>query len=272
MSEIASVFPAHRPDGSERTGSGKTFEGVALVTIDRAAVLNTLDAATMTELVGTLERLDADESCRAIVITGAGERAFAAGADIKEMAGFDARSARESGNFERWDAVADIATPTVAAVRGFILGGGLELAMACDIIIAADDATFGQPEVLLGIIPGAGGTQRLTRAIGKARAMELILSGRRFSATEAAAFGLVSRLERAERVVSASLELAAEIAAQAPLAVRAAKAAIDLAAETALTEGVAAERAAFTELFDTEDQDEGMSAFIEKRRPEWKGR
>ena len=266
MSEVVSTFPAQPPAG------GEPLAGVALVTIDRAPVLNALDAATMIELVATMERLDADEDCRVIVITGAGERAFAAGADIKEMAGFDARAARENGHFARWDAIAEVATPIVAAVRGFILGGGLELAMACDIIIAADDATFGQPEVQLGIMPGVGGTQRLTRAIGKARAMELILSGRRFSAAEAAAFGLVSRLEPAERVLPASLELAAEIASQAPLAVRAAKVAIDLAAETTLAEGVAAEREAFSALFDTEDQDEGMRAFIEKRPPAWKGR
>ena len=242
------------------------------MTIDRARLLNALDSETMAELVETLERLDADEACRVIIITGAGDRAFAAGADINEMAELDTASSRARGYFERWDRVAALSTPTIAAVRGFALGGGLELAMACDIIIAADDATFGQPEVRLGIIPGVGGTQRLTRAIGKARAMELILSGRRFSAGEAASFGLVSRLESAERVLPASLELAAEIAAQAPLAVRAAKAAVVLAAEVALASGVAAEREAFTALFDSEDQEEGMCAFIEKRPPEWKGR
>jgi enoyl-CoA hydratase len=266
MPNVVTVFPAHHPD------SGDALPGVSLVTIDRAEVLNALDDATMADLVAELQRLDADVDCRCIVITGAGERAFAAGADINEMVDLSAEQARLGGRFERWDAVAAVKTPTIAAVRGFALGGGLELAMACDIIIAAHDAQFAQPEVRLGVIPGAGGTQRLVRAIGKAKAMALILSGRRLSAAEADSLGLVAKVVSPALTVPAALELAADIAGQAPLAVRAAKAAVNDAYETTLADGVARERAAFTELFDTEDQAEGMTAFIQKRKPEWKGR
>ena len=252
--------------------SGDLRPGVGLVTIDRPEVLNALDRRTVDELVGALEALDAEPDCRCIVLTGAGERAFVAGADIGEMADHTAVSMRADGPFAAWDRITAVATPMVAAVRGFALGGGFELALACDMVVAADDATFGQPEIKLGIIPGLGGTQRLARTIGKARAMELILTGRRLPAAEAFTMGLVSRLVPAAETVPAALGLAAEIAAAPPVALAAAVRAIDDAFEGPLAEGMAAERAAFYELFDTDDQKEGMRAFRDKRRPTWQGR
>ena len=210
-------------------------------------------------------------SCRAVVITGAGERAFAAGADIRELAPQTFASLTAGGRFATWDRLAAVGVPLIAAVRGFALGGGCELAMACDMIVAAEDAAFGQPEILLGVMPGAGGTQRLTRAIGKARAMELILTGRTMSAREAEACGLVTSIVPAAATVDAALELAGRIAAMPPLAVRAAKAAILAADESSLAEGLAQEREAFFRLFDTADQSEGMAAFTQKRPPVWSG-
>ena len=252
--------------------SGERLDHVALVTIDRPAVLNALDSTTMAELVATLQRLDAEASCRCIVLTGAGERAFAAGADIREMAALSPEQVRCAGLFERWDEVAAIGTPLIAAVRGYALGGGFELALACDLIIAADDAAFGLPEVSLGIMPGVGGTQRLPRAVGQALAMEMILAGRRLSGVEAAAVGLAARAVPAAEVVSEALRIAVAIAANAPHAVREAKRAVRAAAEAPLAEGVASERRAFAALFGTDDQREGMAAFLEKRRPTWTGR
>ncbi len=246
--------------------------GVALVTLDRPAVLNALNFDLVDQLADALEALDRDPACRAIVITGAGDRAFAAGADIRELAPQTSTTLTEAGRFRAWDRVAAIGLPLIAAVRGFALGGGCELAMACDMIVAAEDATFGQPEIRLGVIPGAGGTQRLTRAIGKARAMELILTGGSLSAYEAHALGLVSRVVPAEATVDAALELAGRIATMAPLAVRVAKSAILDAAEMSLADGLARERRAFFGLFDTEDQAEGMAAFDQKRPPAWSGR
>ena len=266
MPEVRVDHPASHPVTGER------LDAVALVTIDRPTVLNALDSATMAELVDALQRLDADDACRAIVVTGAGERAFAAGADIREMSGLTAEAVRSAGIFERWDEVAAIDTPLIAAVRGYALGGGCELALACDLIVAADDAAFGQPEVSLGIIPGVGGTQRLPRAVGLAVAMEMILAGRRLSGAEAVAAGLAARAVPAAEVVPEALRIAVAIAANAPGAVRAAKRAVRAAADTPLTDGVAAERRAFAALFETEDQQEGMAAFLEKRRPTWTGR
>lgn len=266
MANVRSEFPARHPI------SRNELVGVALVTIDRPEVLNALDAATLGDLVAVLQDLDADETCRCVVLSGAGERAFAAGADIAEMVDLTAEAARASGHFERWDQVAAIETPTIAAVRGYALGGGCELAMACDIIIAADDAQFGQPEVGIGIMPGAGATQRLTLAVGKSKAMEMILSGRRLDAAKARDYGLVAEVVPADSVVPASLELAAEIAARAPLAVHAARAAVNAVYEWPLRDGIAAERAAFTDLFDSDDQEEGMRAFLAKREPDWSGR
>lgn len=250
---------------------GTPVDGVALITIDRPEVLNAIDAETMRQLVDALERLDADPACRCIVVTGAGDRAFAAGADIREMATATPVTLTRSNDFGRWDRIGGIRTPIIAAVRGYALGGGFELAMACDMIVAADDAQFGQPEVRIGVIPGAGGTQRLTRAMGKARAMELILTGRRLPAREADAHGLISRLVPAAETVAAALALGAEIAALPPLAVIAATQAIDQAEELSLSAGLAFERHAFYLLFASEDQKEGMAAFLEKRAPEFRG-
>jgi len=263
------AFPAPAPRAA---ASATEADGVALVTIDRPRSLNALDFDLLDDLAGALEALDRDPACRAIVITGAGTRAFAAGADIKELATQTPASLRSGGRFGAWDRLAAIGLPMIAAVRGFALGGGCELAMTCDMIVAGDDATFGQPEIRIGVMPGAGGTQRLTRAIGQARAMELILTGRTMTAHEAEAAGLVTRVVPAEATLDAALELAGTIAAMPPLAVRAAKRAVREAAERPLSAGLAAERDAFFALFDTDDQAEGMAAFMEKRTPAWTGR
>jgi enoyl-CoA hydratase len=247
-------------------------DGVALLTLDRPEVLNALDYATLGELVEALESLDGDESVRCVVITGAGERAFAAGADIKEMADATPVTLLAANNFSRWERIRRVRVPIIAAVRGFALGGGCELAMACDMVVAADDAVFGQPEIKIGIMPGAGGTQRLTRALGKAKAMELILTGRNLPAREAYERGLVSQLVAREEVLPAALSLASEIASMPPLAVRAAKEAVNRAHELSLEAGLEFERRNFFMLFASEDQKEGMRAFMEKRKPEWRGR
>jgi enoyl-CoA hydratase len=260
--------PAARPRVSVERGAA---DGVALVTLNRPEVLNALDYATLGELVEAIEALDADSAIRCVVVTGAG-RAFAAGADIKEMADATPVTLTVANHFARWERLRRIRTPLIAAVRGFALGGGCELAMACDMVVAADDAVFGQPEIKLGIMPGAGGTQRLTRALGKAKAMELILTGRNLSAAEAEARGLVSRVVAREETLNAAVALAAEVAAMPPLAVRAAKEAVNRAYELSLDAGLEFERRNFFMLFASEDQKEGMRAFIEKRRPEWKGR
>ena len=203
---------------------------------------------------------------------GAGTRAFAAGADIRELARQTPVSLAVEDRFAVWERIAATRKPIVAAVRGFALGGGCELAMSCDLIVAGDDARFGQPEINLGVMPGAGGTQRLTRAIGRARAMDLILTGRTITAVDAEAYGLVSRVVPADETLPAALELARAIAAQAPVAVLAAKEAVRLAEELPLSAGLRHERRAFFALFATDDQTEGMAAFVEKRRPAWKGR
>jgi enoyl-CoA hydratase len=252
--------------------TGAEVAGVALITLDRPEVLNALDAETMRQLVEALERLDTDEACRCVVITGAGERAFAAGADIKEMADATPVSLTIANSFARWERIKRVRVPLIAAVRGFALGGGCELAMACDMIVAADDATFGQPEIRIGIMPGAGGTQRLTRALGKARAMEMILTGRTLSAHDAEKHGLVTRVVAREETVPAALELAVEVATMPPLAVMAAKEAVNRAYELSLEAGLEFERRTFFLLFSSEDQKEGMRAFIEKRPPDWTGR
>ena len=249
-----------------------TLNGVALVTIDRPEALNALTFDLLRELADALEALDSEPTCRAIVLTGSGSRAFAAGADIRELAGQSSASLAAGTHFDAWARIDAIGLPLIAAVRGFALGGGCELAMACDLLIAADDAQFGQPEIKIGVIPGAGGTQRLTRAIGKARATELILTGRTMGADEAFAAGLVTRVVPAAATLEAALALAATVAAMPPLAVRSAKRAIRAAAELPLTHGLAAERQAFFALFDTSDQHEGMTAFMDKRPARWTGR
>jgi enoyl-CoA hydratase len=266
---IRVAFPAPAPVG---LAPASTLAHVALVTLHRPEALNALSFDLLDELVATLEMLDRDPSCRAVVITGSGDRAFAAGADIRELAPQTSASLSSGGRFDVWDRLAAIGLPLIAAVRGVALGGGCELAMTCDMIVAAEDAGFGQPEIRLGVMPGAGGTQRLTRAIGKARAMELILTGRTMSARDAAAAGLVTSVVPAAATVDAALELAARIAAMPPLAVRAAKSAVLDAADRPLAEGLARERETFFGLFDTQDQAEGMAAFTEKRPPFWSGR
>ncbi len=254
------------------TGAAGPLDGVALVTLDRPRVLNALDFALLAELVEALEVLDHDPTCRAIVITGAGERAFAAGADIRELTVQTPATLLADDHFHRWERIKRIRKPLIAAVRGFALGGGCELAMTCDLLVAGEDAQFGQPEIKLGVMPGAGGTQRLTRAIGKARAMEMVLTGRTMNAREAEAHGLVTRVVPSEKTVASALELAASIAAMPPLAVIAAKEAVNRAEELPLEAGLEFERRNFYLLFATEDQREGMAAFTDKRRPGWKGR
>ena len=262
---VLTHFPATRADGTAQPH-------VALVTLNRPQALNAINSSVITALVETLEALDADAECRAIVIRGSGERAFAAGADIREMADATPLSPALTDQFGRWDHVKRIRTPLIAAVRGYALGGGCELAMTCDMIVAGEDAQFGQPEIKLGVMPGAGGTQRLTRAIGPARATELILTGRTMGADEALGAGFVTRVVPAAATVDAALELAARIAAMPPLAVRAAKRSIRAAAELPLAAGLAAERQAFFALFGSHDQREGMAAFIEKRQPEFRNK
>jgi enoyl-CoA hydratase len=252
-------------------GRAEPDPGVALVTIDRPEALNALDAAVLAGLAAAFQRLDADPACRAIVVTGSGSRAFAAGADIKAMASATPDTIGPVGGFEHWETLAAVGLPVVAAVRGFALGGGCELALQCDLIVAADDALFGQPEIKLGVIPGAGGTQRLTRAIGKARSMALILTGDSIGAREAERLGMVSLVVPPEETLDRALELASRIAALPPLAVRAAKAAVNAAYELPLRDGLASERRAFFALFATDDQKEGMAAFAEKRPPRWTG-
>ena len=247
-------------------------EGVALVTIDRREARNALSFALLAQLADALESLDADGRTRVAIVTGAGDRAFAAGADIVELADQTPDRLRAEGHFGSWDRIGAIGIPLIAAVRGFALGGGCELAMTCDLIVAGDDARFGQPEIKIGVMPGAGGTQRLTRAIGIARAMELVLTGRMIDAADAHAAGLVTSVVPAADVVDAALTLADTIASMPPLAVRAAKRSVLAAAELPLSAGLRAEREAFFDLFGTEDQREGMRAFQDKRPPTWTGR
>ena len=243
---------------------------VATVMLNRPRVLNALNSAVMGELAEALEVLDADDAIRCIVLTG-NERAFAAGADIAEMANASAVDMLTRSNLARWDSIRRIAKPLIAAVSGWALGGGCELAMACDLIVASETARFGQPEINLGVIPGAGGTQRLTRALGKARAMELILTGDYLSANEALARGLVNRVVPAQLCLETAQDLARKIAAQAPLAVRLAKDAVLKAQDLSLEDGMDYERRLFYLLFATADQKEGMAAFVAKRPPRWRG-
>ena len=253
-------------------GRGELDPGVALVTIDRPEALNALDSAVLAGLAAAFQSLDADPACRAIVVTGAGTRAFAAGADIKAMAAATPDTIGRVGGFEHWATIGAVAVPVIAAVRGFALGGGCELALTCDMVIAGDDATFGQPEIKLGVMPGAGGTQRLTRAVGKARAMELILTGRTIDAREAERLGMVSRVVPAEETLDRALALAAAIASMPPLAVRGRPRAVKAAQELPLADGLALEQRTFFGLFASADQKEGMAAFAEKRAPRWTGR
>ena len=246
-------------------------ERAGLIQINRPQQLNALNAGVMEELALALEEFDRHEQVGCIVITG-NQRAFAAGADIKEMADATAVEMLQHDSLARWDRIRKIKKPIIAAVSGFCLGGGCELALACDLILASETAQFGQPEINLGVIPGAGGTQRLTRALGKSKAMEMILTGRYLSAREAEQFGLAARVVPAEVYLDEALKLANEIAARPPIAVRLAKEAINKAFETSLSEGLEFERRLFYFLFATDDQKEGMRAFVEKRSAEWTGR
>ena len=247
---------------------------VGVVTLNRPAVLNALSLSVMKAVAAAFESFETDNSVRVILLAG-GPRAFAAGADISEMkdlANSGAAQAALAEHLARWDAVGRCPKPTIAAVSGFALGGGCELALACDIILASETAVFGQPEILIGVIPGAGGTQRLTKAVGKALAMDMVLTGRRLTAREALAAGLLSRVVAPEVLLAEAKKLAREIAKASPLAAQAAKAAANAAVDRQLDAGLMKEREAFYRLFDTQDQKEGMKAFIEKRTPQFTGR
>lgn len=244
---------------------------VGLITINRPKAYNALNSTVMREMVAALTAFDADDNIGAMVIAG-NEKAFAAGADIKEMSGKTAVDMFKGSFVDSWDAIRAIKKPIIAAVSGYALGGGCELAMLCDMIVASESAKFGQPEINLGIIPGAGGTQRLARTVGKFIAMEMVLNNRTLSAQEAANFGLVNRVVPVEGFMDAAVSLAQEIAERAPVAVQVAKEAVNHAFETTLSEGVAVERRLFQLLFATEDRTEGMNAFVEKRPANWSGK
>ena len=244
---------------------------VGLVRLNRPKALNALNSTMLTELMDVLDKFDADEDIGAVVITG-NERAFAAGADIKEMMDVSAVEMFLSDSISQFDRIRGVTKPIIAAVSGYCLGGGNELAMSCDIVLASETARFGQPEINIGVIPGAGGTQRLARTVGKAITMEMVLNNRTLSAEEALRFGLVNKIVPVERYLEEALNLASEIASRAPLAVRLGKEAVNKALDTFLSDGLADERRAFYFLFSTADQKEGMAAFIEKRKPEWMGK
>ena len=244
---------------------------VAVVLLNRPRQLNALSGPLMDELVRALRELDDDESVRCIVL-GGNERAFAAGADVGELASATAIELLASRRIDQWDAIRALRTPLVAAVSGYCLGGGCELAMACDLIVASETARFGQPEINLGVMPGAGGTQRLTRAVGKAVAMDVILSGRFLTADEALRAGLVARVVAAEAWLDEAKRVARAIAEKSPVAVRLAKEAIDKAFEMPLAAGVEYERRAFYLARASEDASEGLAAFVEKRSPDFKGK
>jgi enoyl-CoA hydratase len=247
-------------------------DGYALVRMNRPEALNAFNDKLMDEMTRCVEALDADDEVRCLVITGS-EKAFAAGADIKEIAANSYLTAWKGGLISRnWEAVARCRKPVIAAVAGYALGGGCELAMMCDFIIAAETAKFGQPEITIGVIPGAGGTQRLPRFASKSKAMDLILTARMMDAAEAERCGLVSRVVPADKLLEEARGAAAKIASFSPVAVQMAKDVINSAYETPLTEGVKLERRIFHSLFAFEDQKEGMAAFAEKRKPDFKGR
>ena len=249
----------------------ETHQRVGLIRLNRPKALNALNATLMGELNSALNDFDQDTEIGAIVITG-DERAFAAGADIKEMSASSAVDMLLYDNISAFDQIMHIKKPVIAAVSGWCLGGGNELAMSCDMIIASESAKFGQPEITIGVIPGAGGTQRLTRAVGKAIAMEMVLNNRTLTAEEALAFGLVNWVVPVENYLENALEFATEFASRAPLAIRLGKEAVNLAFETPLSIGLAEERRSFYFLFASQDQKEGMQAFVDKRDANWKGK
>ena len=256
---------------SERLVAVERDGAIAVVLLNRPQQLNALSDELMDELVSALQELDRDEAIRCVVL-GGNERAFAAGADIGELAQASAVELYYARRVERWDAIRSLWTPLVAAVSGFCLGGGCELALACDLIVASETARFGQPETGLGIIPGAGGTQRFTRAVGKAVAMDVILSGRTLSAREALEAGLVARVVAREAWLEEAKRVAREIAAKGPVATRLAKEAVDRAYEGPLSLGLEYERRLLYLAFASEDAREGLNAFVEKRKADFKGR
>ena len=243
---------------------------VGVVRLNRPKQLNALNLEMMEQLVTALEAFDGDDDIYVIVLAGS-ERAFAAGADIKDMAGATVVEQYKRNQFARWERIKRVSKPIVAAVSGFALGGGCELMMHCDIVVASETARIGQPEINIGVIPGAGGTQRLTRAVGKATAMDVILTGRFLTAAEALAAGLVSRVVPVEHYFTEAMKIAQTLAKKPPLALRLAKDAVLKAHEMSLSAGLEYERKLFYMLFATQDQKEGMQAFIEKRKPEFKG-
>jgi enoyl-CoA hydratase len=250
----------------------ETRDAVGLIRLNRPAALNALCDALIRELGRALDAFEADDAIGAVVITGS-DKAFAAGADIKEMSGRSYMEVYLSDFItDGWERITTCRKPIIAAVAGHALGGGCEVAMMCDTIIAADTAKFGQPEILLGVIPGSGGTQRLTRFVGKAKAMDMILTGRTMDAAEAERSGLVSRVVAADRLLDEALAVAKRIAGMSRPSVLIAKEAVNRAYETSLAEGVRFERRVFHSLFATEDQKEGMAAFVEKRKPKFKNR
>jgi enoyl-CoA hydratase len=244
---------------------------IAIVTLNRPKVLNALNHELMEELVNALETFDRDDNVRVIILTG-GERAFAAGADIKEMSEETTITIMLKDRFATWDRIRSIKKPVIAAVSGYALGGGCELVMTCDMIVASETAQFGQPEINIGVIPGAGGTQRLTRVVGKHKAMEMILTGRPIAAKEAYDLGLVNKVAPVELFLDEAKALAKEIAKKSPVAVRLAKEAVLKTYDTSITEGLQFERKNFYMLFSSEDQKEGMKAFLEKRPASFTGR
>ncbi|RJP51692.1 MAG: enoyl-CoA hydratase [Anaerolineaceae bacterium] len=244
---------------------------VGLVQLNRPQAMNAFNVVMLTELFDALEAFDKDKEVGAIIVTG-NEKAFAAGADIKEMADASPFQMITGERVDLWDRIRGIKKPVIAAVSGWALGGGCEFSLSCDMVIASESAKFGQPEITIGVIPGAGGTQRLARLLGKQLTMEMVINNRTLTAAEALQFGLVNRVVPVDGYLDAALAFAEEIASRAPLAVRMAKDAVNAAFETTLTEGLRAERRNFYPLFSTEDQKEGMKAFIEKRKPNWKGK
>jgi enoyl-CoA hydratase len=244
---------------------------VGIVTLNRPQAMNAFNAVMLSELFDALEAFDNDENIGAMIVTGS-EKAFAAGADIKEMADATPFEMIGQGRVETWDRIRGIKKVVIAAVSGWALGGGCEFAISCDMIVASETAKFGQPEITIGVIPGAGGTQRLARLFGKNLAMEMVINNRTLTAAEALQFGLANRVVPVNGYLDAAVAFAEEIASRAPLAVRMAKDAVNAAFETTLTEGLKAEKRNFYPLFSTEDQKEGMKAFIEKRKPNWKGK
>lgn len=243
----------------------------ALIRLNRPKELNALNLELMGELRDALKELDKDNTVRVIVLTG-NERAFAAGADIKQMAGKSAIGMLQIDQFSTWDQIKKTKKPLIAAVSGFALGGGCELAMTCDMIVASESAQFGQPEIKIGVMPGAGGTQRLTKAVGKARAMEMVLTGKFITAAEALAAGLINRVVPVPIYLTEAMRLAATVASMSPVAAQLAKEAVNQSFNTSLDEGLLLERKNFYLLFASEDQKEGMAAFVEKRPPNFTGK